>query len=67
MAVTVAASADAIGGRRSFGDDQLPAGPEVPDRGPAQDQMAEMARLLRGTRGSALLGGCILGALSAGA
>jgi hypothetical protein len=67
MAMTVAASADAMGGRHSFGDDQLPAGPEAPDRGPAQDQMAEMARLLRGTRGRVLLGGCILSALSAGA
>jgi hypothetical protein len=66
MAVTVAVSADVMGGRHSFGDDRLPAGPEAPDRGPAQDQIAEMARLLRGTRGSGLLGGSILSALSVG-
>jgi hypothetical protein len=66
MAVTVAVSADVMGGRHSFGDDQLAAGPEAPDRGPAQDQIAEMARLLRGTRGSVLLGGSILSALSVG-
>lgn len=66
MAVAMAVPAEAMGGRHSFGDDQLPAGPEAPDRGPAQDQIAEVARLLRGTRGSVLLGGCILSALSAG-
>ena len=66
MAVTVAVPAKAMRGRHSFGDDQLHAGPEAPDRGPAQDQIAEMARLLRGTWGSLLLGGCILGALSVG-
>jgi hypothetical protein len=26
-----------MGGRHSFGDDQLLSGPEAPDRGPAQD------------------------------
>jgi hypothetical protein len=66
MAVAVAVPAEAMGGRHSFGDGQLPAGHEAPDRGPAQDQIAEMARLLRGARGSVLLGGCILSALSAG-
>jgi hypothetical protein len=55
-----------MGGRHSYGDDQLAAGREAPDRGPAQDQIAEMARLLRGTRGSVLLGGSILSALSIG-
>jgi len=66
MAVTVAVSAGAMGGRNRFGDDQFPAGQEAPDRGPAQDQIAEMAGLLRGTRGSVLLGGSILSALSVG-
>lgn len=60
MAVAVAVPADAMGGRHSFGGDQLPAGPEAPDRGPAQDQMAETARPLRGTRRSVLLGGYVL-------
>src|SRR5689334_16750409 len=35
--MAVAVPAEAMGGRRSFGDDQLPSGPEAPDRGPAQD------------------------------
>jgi hypothetical protein len=66
MAVTVAVSAEAMGGRHSFGHDQLAADGETADRGPAQDQIAEMAWLLRGTRGSVVLGGSILGALSVG-
>src|SRR5436305_12754437 len=66
MAVTVAVSAEAMGGRHSFGHDQLTADGEVTDRGPAQDQIAEMSWLLRGTRGSVLLDGSILGALSVG-
>jgi hypothetical protein len=66
MAVTVAVSTEAMGGRHSFGDDRLAADREAPDRGPAQDQIAEMAQLLRGTRGSLLLGGSILSALSIG-
>jgi hypothetical protein len=66
MAVTVAVSAEAMGGRHSFGHYQLAADGETTDRGPAQDQIAEMAWLLRGTRGSVLLGGGILGALSVG-
>ena len=64
--MTAAVPAEAMGGRHSFGDDQLLSGPEAPDRGPAQDQVAEMARLLPRTRGSLLLGGRILSALSAG-
>jgi hypothetical protein len=63
MAVTLAVSAEAMGGRHSFGHDQLAADGEAADRGPAQDQIAEMASLLRG---SVLLGGSILGALSVG-
>jgi len=62
--MTAAVPAEAMGGRHSFGDDQLLSGPEAPDRGPAQDQMARRHGC-RGTRGSLLLGGCILSALSA--
>ena len=66
MAVTLAVSAKTMGGRHSFGDDQLDADREAPDRGPAQDVIAEMARLLRDTRGSMLLGGSVLSALTIG-
>ena len=66
MAVTLAVPAKAMRGRHSFGDDHLGADREAPDRGPAQDQIAEMAGLLRDTRGSALLGGCVLSALTIG-
>ncbi len=66
MAVTVAAPAEAMRGRHSFGDDHLDAGREATDRGPAQDVIAEMAELLRDTRGSMLLGGSVLGALTIG-
>jgi hypothetical protein len=66
MAVTVAVPAEAMRGRRSFGDDRLDAGPEAPDRGPAQNQIAEMAVLLSNTRGSTILGGSVLAALTIG-
>ena len=66
MAVTLAVPAKTMGGRHSFGDDQLDAGREAPDRGPAQDVIAEMAGLLRNTRGSMLLGGSVLSALTIG-
>ena len=66
MAVTLAVPAEAMRGRHSFGDDQLGADRDAPDRGPAQDQVAEMARLLHGTRGSLLLGGSVLSALTIG-
>jgi len=45
MAVTVAVPAEAMRGRRSFGDDHLGTDREAPDRGPAQNQIAEMAVL----------------------
>jgi hypothetical protein len=64
MAVTLAVPAKVMGGRHSFGDDQLDADREAPDRGPAQDVIEEMARLLRDTRGSMLLGGSVLGTLT---
>jgi len=66
MAVTLAVPTETMGGRHSFGDDQLDADREAPDRGPAQDVIAEMARLLRDTRGSMLLGGSVLSALTIG-
>ena len=66
MTVTLAVPAKAMGGRYSVGDDQLDAGHEVPDRGPAQDVIAEMAGLLRDTRGSMLLGGSVLSAPTIG-
>jgi hypothetical protein len=53
-------------GRHSFGDDHLGAGREAPDRGPAQNQIAEMAVLLSNTRGSMIPGGSVLSALTIG-
>jgi hypothetical protein len=71
MAVTLAVPAEAMRGRRSFGDDHLDADRELPDRerpdrGPAQEVIAEMARLLRDTRGSLLLGSSVLSAITIG-
>lgn len=66
MAVTVAVPAEAMRGRHSFGDDRLGADREAPDRGPAQSQIAEMAMLLSNTRGSTILGGSVLSALTIG-
>ena len=66
MAVTVAVPAESIPGRYSYGDDRLGADREAPDRGPAQNQIAEMATLLSSTRGSTILGGSVLSALTIG-
>lgn len=66
MAVTLAVPAKAMRGRHSFGDEHLDASREAADRGPAQDVIAEMAGLLRDTRGSMLLGGSVLSALTIG-
>ena len=66
MAVTVAVPADAMRGRHSFGDDRLDSGREASDRGPAQNQIAEIAVLLSNTRGSMILGGSFLSALAIG-
>jgi len=66
MAVTVAVPAEAMRGRHSFGDDHLGTGREAPDRGPTQNQIAEMAVLLGNTRGSIILGGSVLSALTIG-
>jgi hypothetical protein len=66
MAVTVAVPAESMRGRYSYGDDRLSADREAPDRGPAQNQIAEMAALLSSTRGSTILGGSVLSALTIG-
>ena len=66
MAVTVAVPADAMRGRHSFGDDHVGTDREAPDRGPAQNQIAELAVLLSSTRGSTILGGSVLSALTIG-
>lgn len=66
MAVTLAVPAEAMRGRHSFGDDHLDADREAPDRGPAQNQIAAMAVLLSNTRGSVILGGSVLSALTIG-
>jgi hypothetical protein len=66
MAVTPAVPAEAMRGRHSFGDDHLDADREAPDRGPAQNQIAAMAVLLSNTRGSVILGGSVLSALTIG-
>ena len=71
MATTLAVPAEAMRGRRSFGDDHPDADPDRPDRagsdrGPAQEVIAEMAWLLRDTRGNMLLDGSVLGAITIG-
>ena len=66
MAVTVAVPAEAMRGRHSFGNDHLGTDREAPDRGPAQNQIAELAVLLSNTRGSTILGGSVLSALTIG-
>src|SRR5580692_3761911 len=66
MAVTVAVPAEAMRGRHSFGDDHLGTDREAPDRGPAQNQIADLAVLLSNTRGSTILGGSVLSALAIG-
>ena len=66
MAVTLAAPAEIMGGRHSLGDDRLDVDHEARDRGPAQNVIAEMAGLLRDTRGSMVLGGSVLCALTIG-
>jgi hypothetical protein len=66
MTADLAVPAEAMRGRHSFGDDHLDAGSEVPEQGPAQPVIAEMAALLRDTRGSVFLGGSVLSALTIG-
>jgi len=71
MAATLAVPAEAMRGRRSFGADHPGADRdqldrELPDRGPAQEAIAEMAWLLRDTRGSMLLDGSVLSAMTIG-
>ena len=71
MAVNLAVPAKAMRGRRSFGDEHLDADRDrlddgQPDRGPAQEVIAEMAWLLRDTRGNMLLDGSVLSAITIG-
>lgn len=66
MAATLAVSKAAMRGRHSFGDDHVDDGRDLPDRGPAQEVIGEMAWLLRDTRGSMLLGGSVLSGIAAG-
>src|SRR5260370_4835840 len=66
MAVALAVSAEAMRGRHSFDDDHLDEDRDLPDRGPAREVIAEMAWLLRDTRGSMLLGGSVLSAITIG-
>jgi hypothetical protein len=58
-------------GRRSFGEDHPGADRdltdrELPDRGPAQEAIAEMARLLHDTRDGMFLDGSVLSAITIG-
>ena len=66
MAATLAVPAEAMRGRRSFGEDHPGADRDQLDRGPAQEAIAEMAWLLRDTRGSMLLDGSVLSAITIG-
>jgi hypothetical protein len=66
MATALAVPAEAMRGRRSLGDDRLDDDHDLPDRGPAQEVIGEMAGLLRDTRGSMLLGGRVLAAITVG-
>jgi hypothetical protein len=66
MATALAVPAVSMGGRYSDGDDHLDADRDRLDRGPAQQAIGEMARLLRDTRGSMLLGGSVLSAVTIG-
>jgi hypothetical protein len=66
MAATLAVPAEAMRGRRSRGKDHPGADRDQLDRGPAQEAIAEMAKLLRDTRGSMLLDGSVLSAITIG-
>ena len=66
MAGALAVPAEAMRGQHSFGDDHIDASRDLLDRGPAQEVIGEMAWLLRDTRGSMLLGGSVLSAITIG-
>jgi hypothetical protein len=66
MAAAMAVPAGSMRGRHSFGDGYLGGGRDLPDRGPAQEVIGEMAGLLRDTRGGLLLGGSVLSAVTIG-
>ncbi len=66
MATAAAVPASSMGGRHSFGDGYLGGDRDLPDRGPAQEVIGEMAGLLRDTRGGLFLGGSVLSAVTIG-
>ena len=66
MVTALAVPAVSMGGRYSDGDDHLDDDRDLLDRGPAQEAIGQMARLLRDTRGSMLLGGSVLSAVTIG-
>jgi hypothetical protein len=71
MAAILAVPAEAMRGRRGFGADHPGADHdqlerELPDRGPAQEAIAEMARLLHDTRDGMFLDGSVLSAITIG-
>ena len=66
MATATAVPAGSMRGRHSFGDGYLGGDRDLPDRGPAQEIIGELAGLLRDTRGGLLLGGSVLSAVTIG-
>ena len=71
MPATLAVPAEVMRGRRSLGHEHLDADHDRldcdrPDRGPVQEVIAEMAWLLRDTRGNLLLDGSVLSAITIG-
>ncbi len=66
MAASLAVPAEAMSGRRSLGDDRRATDHIVLGRGPAQEAIGEMASLLRDMRGSLVLGGSVLSAITIG-
>ena len=66
MATAMAVPAGSMRGRHSFGDGYLGGDRDLPDRGPAQEIIGELAGLLRDTRGGLLLGGSVLSAVTIG-
>ena len=66
MAASLAVPVETMRGRRSRGEEYSGADRDQLDRGPAQEAIAEMAWLLRDTRGSMLLDGSVLSAITIG-
>ena len=66
MATATAVPAGSMRERHSLGDGYHGDDGDRPDRGPAQEVIAEMAGLLRNTRGGLFLGGSVLSAVTIG-